>query len=53
MIYIDERKSRLAGQIAAIDAICEHADKLSARHVATLSNRHASIHATRRAKVAA
>lgn len=39
MVYIDEQKARLAGQIAYIDGICEHADKLQARHVHCLCSR--------------
>lgn len=39
MIYIDERKARLAGQIAAADAIAEEADRLDARQTARLFHR--------------
>ncbi len=39
MIYIDETKSRIAGQVAAADAICEYADKLSARQAAGMLRR--------------
>lgn len=46
---ITETQSRIAGQIAAIDAICQHADQLSARQRATMTKRHARIHTTRRA----
>lgn len=52
MIYINEHKARLAGQVAAIDAICEYADRLSARHVATLCNRSDRMQRTRRTEKA-
>lgn len=52
MIYIDERKARIAGQVAAIDAICEFADRLSARHVATLCHRSSAIQRPHAAAIA-
>lgn len=49
MIYIDEGKSRLAGQVAAADAICEFADRLASRDVAGLMARMDRVQRTRRA----
>lgn len=48
MIYIDEGKSRIAGQVAAADAICEYADTLAARDVARLMGRMDRVQRTRR-----
>jgi hypothetical protein len=43
-----EHQSRLAGRIAAIDAIEAEADRLERRHVATLCNRASRIQRSRR-----
>jgi hypothetical protein len=48
MIYIDERTARIAGQVAAADAICEYADRLAARDVAGLMARMDRVQRTRR-----
>lgn len=50
MIYVNEAKARLAGQIAAADAITEYADMLNARDVRRMLNRvERCQHPTRRA----
>jgi nitrite reductase/ring-hydroxylating ferredoxin subunit len=52
MIYIDERKARIAGKVAAMDAICEHADRLKASELAALSCRIDRLHRNHKAAIA-
>ena len=51
--YINEAKARQAGMIAAIDAICEYADRFEARHFANLCSRADRLQPTRRTAKAA
>lgn len=46
---LNEAKAKLAGQVAAADAICEHADRMQARDVTRLLARIDRAQRTRRA----